>query len=197
MISDADRNCFVNHKALYVKYMAPNGWGIEWLQWRDPNSSFYAMWFVRMGPFLFVSGDVGEATFQWGECNDLEFIAGCDLDYFAGKCRASEHGAGFQSWDEHRAGDRLTELLSESSEMTERFEERNGWRCLYSRHEWDEWAANHAEKVFGQDWWDSSITVSPGMGIDPRCELMLEGLKMAVKAMKGVEQCPTIPATTS
>lgn len=205
MTNVANQDCFKNHKARYTKFTAPNGWNMEWLEWRDPNSSFYAMWFIRMGPFLFVAGDVGEATFQWHECVDLKFIAGCDLSYFAEKCQASAYGVGFKSWDESLAKSNLVSYFKdepqnedeedESSQQEKAFNEWRGWDALGSQHEWSEWAMNHAEKVFGQDWWDSSITASPGLGIDVHCKLMLEGLKLAMKNKE--EQCLATPATMS
>lgn len=176
-------NEFENHVATYSRLALPNGGLMEWLQWKNPNSSNYAIWYVRYGGFLCVFGDAGDAVFQWHEVVSLEFIANCSLDYFEGKCQASPYGRRFRSWDEETAKERLTEFFAEEENagLETKFEDAGGWGAIDNQFAWDCWCDDNAHDVFGQYWWDSDVTGSPGLRIDSSCELMLRGLKEAMK----------------
>ena len=187
---------FAKHQATYATWKAPNGWDVEWLSWREPGTNIYAIIYLQMGPFLFICGDVGEATFSWSESHDLAWIASCNLDYFLSKCRASESGTRFEIWDEKKAKERLTDRLKSLDEEREgpdgdveggpaeqRFDECGGWGALEDRFTWDTWAADNAYDVFGDDWYEGGMG-APGMTTHPRAILIFEGLKLAIAQLK-------------
>jgi hypothetical protein len=72
----------------------------EVLVWKAPNTSICFMRFVRAGSTLMVSGDVGDAVYQWPSTQSLRWMSDTHISYFMGKCQASPHGRGFKIWDE-------------------------------------------------------------------------------------------------
>lgn len=64
------------------------------VEWRKPGDSCYAMRFIIHCGFLYVAGDLGEATYRWyGPDIGLAFFKNIGFDYFLGKCQASEYGS--------------------------------------------------------------------------------------------------------
>ncbi len=86
------------------------------INWQNPGSWNYGCRFLIHRRWLCVVGDIGEATYEWSQDLTLEFLASLDFGYFAGKCRASEHGSKYESWDVDVAEacrlDRVKELLA-------------------------------------------------------------------------------------
>jgi hypothetical protein len=66
---------------------------------KSDKSSFYWMDFIIDRNKLIVTGDCGDAIFEWSSKIDLNFLTECGFDYFLGKCRASEYGYKFLVWD--------------------------------------------------------------------------------------------------
>ncbi len=93
MTIDADKT-FENHVATYEKISDH----LETLKWREPGTSIYGIYYVRQFNTLMVYGDCYEAVYQWGQQVSLGWIAGCNLGYFIGKCRASPHGRSPYYW---------------------------------------------------------------------------------------------------
>lgn len=65
------------------------------LVWKQPDSGIYSVRYILSGGALMVHGDLGEAIYRWGGYSDrLDFawVTKCNLDYFHGKCCASERG---------------------------------------------------------------------------------------------------------
>jgi hypothetical protein len=56
----------------------------------------YRVSFIHKRGTLFVCGDYGQAVYEWSDPQTLDWMALTDLGYFAGKCKASPVGAGFQ-----------------------------------------------------------------------------------------------------
>lgn len=72
---------------------------IQELTIKRPNSSFYYIKYLIQYNTLYVTGDVGNAIYQWSDQINFNFISNCNIDYFKSKCVASEHGRKYEEWD--------------------------------------------------------------------------------------------------
>ena len=176
---------------------------VQMLIFENPRDSTYRMIYTKVGDTLFVTGDVGEATYRFPGTNprvvDIEWISKCNLDYFHAKCTASEVGKDFVEWGEQRAKKRLEENLRnmhdlEFDELTvnnengaseypdeylktkEEIERLGGYDVLYNKDEWNQWLAENGYDVFGERYVALS---SIGTEINVRCIYHLLGLKLA------------------
>lgn len=93
------RKWFANHVAILSTAKDHIG-EITTLEWAQPGTWNCRIVYMMRGGILLVYGDLGDAVYQWGDKISLEFLAGCSLDYFTGKCQASEEGRGGKEWDE-------------------------------------------------------------------------------------------------
>ena len=179
---------FPKHKASYSEYHCidnPSAPQIETLCWQKPGTGIYAVeyWFSR--GTLAVSGDVGDAVYEWHySIGNLSALANLSIDYFASKCRASEHGPGYRSWDEYTAKQNIPYYIDTGdpiyTEQTRKaFIMTGGWNALYSKHEWNRWLGRDGHGVF----YDICEMGDIGMKIDHRCHAHLIGLKMAFEQM--------------
>lgn len=132
------------------------------------------MSYLRTGGFLYVTGDLGNATYM--ALGSFKSWAECDLTYFSGKCVASEDGAQYRAWDPDYLKLQVIESLKESEKTWHNFCSRNGDSALSSEQEWIAWAA-----IYGSDFWDEPSTYPYGKRISTRCHAHLIGLKMAMK----------------
>lgn len=71
---------------------------VTMIEWRNPKSWNYGCRFIIHSQWLCVVGDMGEATYQWGENITMKFLGSLNFDYFMGKCRASPDGKRFKVW---------------------------------------------------------------------------------------------------
>lgn len=70
------------------------------IKWRKPGTwNMAVVYYIdcKMG-YLMVTGDLGEAIYQWSPPISIDFLGGCDLDYFDGKCEASSCGERGRVW---------------------------------------------------------------------------------------------------
>lgn len=166
--------------------------GIYILRWQKPGTWINAVEYVIRLNSLLVWGDLGEAIYQWSSNINLAFLAGLDIDYFRGKCQASEEGRGFEYWfceeavryletycDDYDVDDKTRKVFEDNKrELIEACQSKDSWR------EWlrDSHNEEVREVLFGQDWWD----FLPNIGIDahPRCVMHLHGLKMAYRQIE-------------
>jgi hypothetical protein len=88
------RKRFAHHKAT---------WDGRALRWAKPGTIANSITYILEGCYLTVLGDLGEAVYRWSENLTLDFLQGCSADYMLGKCKASEVGYEFTSWDEQAA----------------------------------------------------------------------------------------------
>lgn len=176
---DIKKRWFPEHQA--VRSM--NG-QIDTLSWRKPGTGIYSVRYLVDGSRLIVSGDVGDAIYQWSERVSFEFIASLSLDYFAGKCAASEYGRGNQTWNPEHLQECLEfhfDDAEEGRELRERWEQSRGSSALaQGEGEWTEWLRHDGHEVFGCDWWDMGLD---GMWTSMRCEGHLLGIKMAMEQL--------------
>lgn len=184
----------------HVAKLEKHGEYLETLEWKKPGDSHFAVWYVRQHGCLMVWGDLGSAVYRWYPDVDMASIANTNLDYFVGKCEASEVGSPPYSWDSHQAEKDMREYFAEfhdekwqgSLERKERNEEASkfelayGWGALgEDEHVWVEWVRANADDIFGQDWWEHPI-VEAGKKLNARVKLHHEGLKLAFENLKKV-----------
>ena len=75
------------------------------LLFKQPNSGFDSLKFTLIDNSLVVTGDLGDAIYQFGNNPPLSwnFLSGLSLSYFAAKCRASSVGTPFRRWSSKKA----------------------------------------------------------------------------------------------
>jgi hypothetical protein len=98
---------FPKHRATLEDYFGQLGSAakpnmMRRLVWANPESNNCRIDYVLYGSVLFVCGDLGEAVYQWSQNVSLEFLADCDMDYFGGKCQASDSEPRGKSWNPDR-----------------------------------------------------------------------------------------------
>ncbi len=159
------------------------------IQWKKPGTGNNSVVYLLHRNLLFVGGDLGSAVYCWSQCITLDFLAGCNLDYFAGKCEASEVGRSFNEWDGDTAERRMRERFAEEGYYAEgtrtKFEAAGGWGFLYSRDEWHMWMSGDGDSVFGEQYYELGIV---GERLNGRCILHWLGIVLATKQLRAVGQ---------
>lgn len=195
---------FKAHKATYRTLSDGHGGEIEQLIWKNPNSGFYAIYYLRWGNFLFVCGDCYEATYLWGESHDLRWIAQCDLGYFHSKCSASPSGREFHQWNKdvlHKdiEANMVGEFEEIGAEKTAQwwrdFEDKDGLAAMHSPRAWEDWLEVNGELFFKSD--DPAAQPTDGYEIDTCCQLHLFGLQMAMKQVDSLSQAQVEPGRSA
>jgi hypothetical protein len=92
---------FAEHRASFTEYGpdVQTEWFLKTLYWAKPGTGMYSIRYVIMGPVLMVWGDLESAVYRWSSSISWEFLAGCDLQYFVGKCEASPKGRDYEEYD--------------------------------------------------------------------------------------------------
>lgn len=190
---------FKDHVAAYKVFKAEDGEIIEFLRWGKPNSSTFSVTYMFRFGFLFVYGDLGEAVYQWHpSIGTLRNIAGCNLDYFAGKCSASENGRGYKSWDEDSARESILDHMMDKASydedktfdaLSEEFRELGGWEAIHSEYSWIKWLEDNGFNFFGDEYFEYG---GIGMEIDSRCRSHLVGLKMAFEQIESQKEAENV-----
>lgn len=150
------------HKATSTMLPGRGGWPIERVEFgrRAEGGGFlcnYYLHYLITGSHLVVTGDLHAAVYQWSRPVCREFVAGCELEYFAGKCIASPTGNG-EEWDARYAEAGVRELLADPAEdwpeRTSPYLGDSAFDCLGTRDEWRQWLARNGDEVFGDDSWE-------------------------------------------
>jgi len=102
-----------NHHCIEQRYPLTGNHG-EVIVWKAPNTNVNSLIYVIFGRYLSVFGDLGDAVYAWSSNINVAFLAGCNVDYFEGKCQASPYGRHFQSWNGERCCGCIQEHLLES-----------------------------------------------------------------------------------
>ncbi len=159
------------------------------IEWKRPTSWNYGCHFIIHSQWLCVVGDLGEATYQWNESIDMQFLGSLNFDYFAGKCRASPSGRQFRTWSTDKA---VSELQAECARDPKR---------KYAYHDLIDHACEQESLMFALhrahndgslgDIDTETLSHLAGSGYipDPMCVGHFVGLQMAIKQL-------TNPATT-
>ena len=174
---------FPNHEGLYQKIGgAVEEGNHERLIWAAPETNCFSVHYIRYKNYLMVTGDIGCATYWWSQSNNLRWIAGCNLGYFAGKCEASELGRQYEETSMDLLRARLEDLFKteEYAACKAAFDEYNGWDKLEDEITWQCFCRTHGYDIFGEDWF---MCLPDGKRISPRCHGHLVGLKMAFEQM--------------
>jgi len=166
---------FKNHEAVF-------DFNLNQLTFKEPETTnWYIKYSIINDRYLVVIGDLGDAIYHWNDKITFGWISGLNLDYFAGKCQASEEGRGFKVWSSEKAKETLKwhidqcvkddpdkekpdeELISRAKSATE------------SQEEWCNFLASEDWELFGDDLWEYT---GIGMVVAQRCAIHLMGLKV-------------------
>lgn len=170
---------FKNHKAVFEEH-GP----LAMLTWHQEKNSCYWARYIIHGRCLMVYGDIGEAAYGWSQNVSFDWIAGLELDYFAGKCCASESGRRFVDWDHRIAEERIREELQDPS-MKEEWLDDALQHCSL-KTEWQMWLHENGSDAFGADHYYELGEIGDVIGI--RCQGHFVGIKMAIEQSKQLAQ---------
>jgi hypothetical protein len=166
--------------------------GIEVIRWRKPGTSVYFISYMIRGPYLIVTGDVGDAIYRFSENLSLDLLVACEVDYFASKCTASENGRCYPSWDPDAATAYLEEWIKggiddEDIEKRRRSlcSENSAFTACQWKEDWKDWLEVFGSGAFGPDWIEFGEI---GRAVDIRCMGHLIGLKMACAQLREQEK---------
>lgn len=184
---------FAQHEATFGEYIPECARSLptpETLYWAKPGTGCYSIRYTIQGPVLMVWGDLECAVYRWSSPITWEFLAGCDLQYFEGKCEASPKGRDYEEYDHDLALADFNEGIERRAE--EGYDHPDPQEVEEARHaikygvdEWRDWMRQEGFRVFGDSWYEWL----PGLGkrIAQTCAAHLIGIKMAVaqRAKKG------------
>ncbi len=184
---------FKGHVATLQTYTAPDSTTVEILDWKNPSNGFYAVRYVSDGRWLYVSGDIGAASYYLGARVDLREWSKVSLSYFAEKCEASDNGRKFAAWSEEAAWLYVRDCIANSCPSKRRvFTRLEGRESLYSEESWRERLSMHGYKVFGCEYYECG---DAGEVTSMRCEGHLTGLKLAFAQLDVSVPTPASPST--
>jgi len=156
---------------------------IMFYHWRNPKHPMtYLVNYCFVRNILFVSGDIGEATYKFSDFVTMNGVANCNVDYFSSKCTSSEYGREYKQWDTPSAVKWFKEFMKREDIVDrEEIQEflKEGLEIMegeYYGSEWKEFILNHAYGVLDSE--DSSYLSDIGMRVSWRCQGHLVGLKM-------------------
>jgi hypothetical protein len=112
-------------------------YGPRTLVFKRPGTSNYAIRYDLIGTAtLVVSGDLGAAVYQWhgNPVLSWKWLGGLNLDYFVGKCVASETGIGAEEWDPRVAREVFHWRLTQDLEVEEM---KRASKIIADTHEFD------------------------------------------------------------
>lgn len=152
------------------------------INWQNPKSWNYGCRFIIHRRWLCVVGDIGEATYGWGQDLTLEFFDGMDFGYFHSKCCSSETGGKFEGWNPRFCISELTAFLEgderRPSAKAKLIEEAKGFTS--NSHEWTEFLYRGDAKLRDDDY----TLADAGSVPHPRAIGHFVGLQMAIKQLK-------------
>lgn len=154
---------------------------IEILHWRKSGTSINAIRYELAGGLLIVTGDLGDAVYQWSERISVPFVAGCNLDYFASKCLASEHGRGYRRRCDHLARVEFADRMRDIEDDPEAYEdERAAVEFSGDFHDWTDDPQGYVREIYDRtgDGELAAVYADFGMAVSLRCRAHLIGLKM-------------------
>jgi hypothetical protein len=163
---------FPDHSVSFHHITAPDdatpgrlmGW-TDTVHWKKPGTGVFAIELVISGPTLYVSGDLGGAVYRWSADVHWVQFGRFSLDYFAGKCIASEEGREYTDWDEEVAEAYLERYFNDLGQHNDSHviahDAREAWNaakvpeCLSSRFEWNAWLhGSDPHSIFGDAWYE-------------------------------------------
>lgn len=174
---------FAAHRATFTRHPEHESWPIETLLWAKPGTGMYSIRYVIQGPVLMVWGDLESAVYRWSSPVSWEFLAGCDLQYFEGKCEASPKGRDYEDYDHGVAlidfDEEIKRRVDDGYDEPDKHLVESARRAIkYGTAEWHDWMQSEGYLLFGRDW--SEVLPGLGMQIAQTCAAHLTGIKMAV-----------------
>ena len=154
--------------------------GVEILRWKKKDTWAYFVEYIARKNTLMVRGDIGEAVYCWSSPISLEWVAGLDLQYFHGKCQASEWGRMTQcyEWDKEKAKKRIFEHFKDERSCKKYHDFLEAIDDDYSKESLDAFChTGDAYGILGDAWWE--WFAGCGGEIPWRIAGHLVGLKMA------------------
>ncbi len=146
---------------------------LEFLRWGVPEDCNWLIEYLRCGSKLFVSGDLGCATFRWSAEVRLAGIANNNIQYFGEKCQASAEGLHFIDWDEDRAKEMLIDRIDGDKKLIAEIKKKDAFKCLFSPETWRQWLEITGSPI---EWSDVGVVHHW------RMRAYLIGLKLAMAA---------------
>ena len=197
-MAECRENWFQNHKAKssttsMVLGDSTIGLGTTIINWQNPNSWNYGCVFIIHKRWLIVTGDIGEAVYEWSSDITLEFLGGIDFSYFHSKCQSSEVGRHFTDWNEHVAkqyrADRIAEIKAKDADDRSEGDDK-ALEVLEDLTEFDK----HSFKAAAQEYYDEHGDGEGAQDIGdmgevahPRCIGHFIGLQMAIKQLEALK----------
>ncbi len=90
------------------------------IRWAKLGTVIYSCRYLLHGPWFCAMGDIGECIHQWSEKITPRFVAKCNLDYYMGKCQASDdHRSRNRTWNDQVAYSGLLYIISDHLSETE------------------------------------------------------------------------------
>jgi hypothetical protein len=183
MKDDEIRSWFSSHEAKYSLHGE-----IELLRWKKPASVIYSITYLRRNGTLFVDGDLGAATYKWGQCVDLEWISQCNLDYFANKCLAREGRHYIRQaydYDAYEAIEDIERIIKEHAKEAEECGKPSkpyviNYDDFGSEYELSKWGEQNGYEILGDAWYEYEI--GKIIAISVRAHLL--GIKMAMEYLR-------------
>lgn len=183
---------FGQHVADFDVYSRQKG-HVYQLDWGRPGTSVYFHRYLIVGPVLFVTGDCGDAVYRWSRNLTWEWLAGLNLDYFAGKCQASEVGRDYKEWDQRKATAYVQSLIDDkaaedyeagltATAVADKPDDWSStlWDATQDKWHLEQWLLCNGEELLGFDWMEF-FDMSCGSRTSSRCQAHLLGIKMAVE----------------
>ena len=163
---------FKDHEAGYTSLPS-----METLTWANPKRSAYRVTYHAHEDILYVTGDLGYAIYRAG-LESLKEWSECYLDYFSGKCVASELGAQYLEWDSDYLKEEVKTVLEGYDKDWDSFVAKSGDLSTGNELEWIQWLSENGSDFFGYDRFNWPLN---GKRISVRCKGQLIGLKMAIE----------------
>lgn len=83
------------------------------LTWAQPGTSNYGVFYVLHRNTVLVHGDLGNASYEWGEYISLKFLAQTELDYFLSKAQGLDGHLKPLSWCSEHAEEWIRASMEE------------------------------------------------------------------------------------
>lgn len=152
--------------------------------WAKPGTGIYAVKYRIIGSHLVVLGDIGCAVYRWSDRISFNWLSRISLDYFHGKCEASEDGRIPDAFDD---GQFISDLDFHTDD-----------NCPL-RQTWDGWAEDGRREPSPESWRDfvsefegngfvDLLEICPGSVIPIRIIGHWLGLVMAGEQRSAAEQ---------
>lgn len=160
--------------------------------WAQPDSGDCLIRYTIVAErYLIVTGDLGDAVYEWSRPLSFEWLSGLSLSYFAEKCQASENGRGNRTWCAKACKERILSY-AEGLEADDRNRVleliKDTGDAIEHEYSWMAWA----DMELREFWPDLDGICDAGRVISVRCELHLLGLHMAIQQIEAAQKAAAV-----